>query len=403
MELLKLSKFKLQLHALISEVRELKEKERNASQQIQISVQKQKQSEEEFNEKLAELRAELGFSNELRHKLERKVTCLKNENNLLENKQKELEGTLQSLLESREAFLKAYEDSIYEMKRAIEDRDRKIDILSEKLRAHLLLFDSMSKEASSINKLMDDARHALSQKEDVVVGLKRKMDEVSTFEKLFVEKINNLENKLMNNEVELTIKAKRIRQLEAELEAAILSKEFQPKITQLQREISTKELFLQNLISENKGLYCEVGSLGIFIKRIQDAVTRMGEEDRKTFTSLMEGQEECLSIRQNENLRIPDIAQITGKDTNPKSSVIEESTGSYHALALCSSPEVQEDSIKSPLKKDNKINCYVSEILLQLCNCSLFILPHRQLAQCLNVKLTMQVSLLLQQRMITQN
>ncbi|XP_009766896.1 uncharacterized protein [Nicotiana sylvestris] len=326
MELLKLSKFKLQLHALISEVRELKEKERNASQQIQISVQKQKQSEEEFNEKLAELRAELGFSNELRHKLERKVTCLKNENNLLENKQKELEGTLQSLLESREAFLKAYEDSIYEMKRAIEDRDRKIDILSEKLRAHLLLFDSMSKEASSINKLMDDARHALSQKEDVVVGLKRKMDEVSTFEKLFVEKINNLENKLMNNEVELTIKAKRIRQLEAELEAAILSKEFQPKITQLQREISTKELFLQNLISENKGLYCEVGSLGIFIKRIQDAVTRMGEEDRKTFTSLMEGQEECLSIRQNENLRIPDIAQITGKDTNPKSSVIEEST-----------------------------------------------------------------------------
>nr|XP_016477952.1 PREDICTED: uncharacterized protein LOC107799361 isoform X3 [Nicotiana tabacum] len=244
------------------------------------------------------------------------------------------------------------QDSIYEMKRAIEDRDRKIDILSEKLRAHLLLFDSMSKEASSINKLMDDARHALSQKEDVVVGLKRKMDEVSTFEKLFVEKINNLENKLMNNEVELTIKAKRIRQLEAELEAAILSKEFQPKITQLQREISTKELFLQNLISENKGLYCEVGSLGIFIKRIQDAVTRMGEEDRKTFTSLMEGQEECLSIRQNENLRIPDIAQITGKDTNPKSSVIEESTAS---------PEVQEDSIKSPLKKDNKINCYVSE------------------------------------------
>nr|XP_016466235.1 PREDICTED: cingulin-like [Nicotiana tabacum] len=112
MELLKLSKFKLQLHALISEVRELKEKERNASQQIQISVQKQKQSEEEFNEKLAELRAELGFSNELRHKLERKVTCLKNENNLLENKQKELEGTLQSLLESREAFLKAYEVSI---------------------------------------------------------------------------------------------------------------------------------------------------------------------------------------------------------------------------------------------------------------------------------------------------
>lgn len=37
----------------------------------------------------------------------------------------------------------------------------------------------------------------------------------------------------MNNEVELTTKAKRIRELEAELEAAILSKEFQPKIIQI--------------------------------------------------------------------------------------------------------------------------------------------------------------------------
>nr|XP_018622484.1 cingulin isoform X7 [Nicotiana tomentosiformis] len=326
MELLKLSKFKLQLHALICDVRELKEKERNASQQVQLALQKQKQSEEEFNQKLTEFRAELGFSNELRHKLERKVTCLENENNLLENKKKELEGTLQSLLESREDFLKAYEDSTYEMKRAIEDRDRKIGILSETLRVHLLLFDSISKEASSINKLMDDARHALSQKEDVVAGLKRKMDEVSTFEKLFVEKTNNLERKLMNNEVELTAKAKRIRELEAELEAAILSKEFQPKIIQLQREISTKELLLQNLISENKGLHSEIGSLGIVIKKIQDAVTRMSEEDRRTFTSLMEGQEECLSIRQSEKLRTPDTAQIKGKDSHPKSSMSEEST-----------------------------------------------------------------------------
>ncbi|XP_070042976.1 uncharacterized protein [Nicotiana tomentosiformis] len=305
MELLKLSKFKLQLHALICDVRELKEKERNASQQVQLALQKQKQSEEEFNQKLTEFRAELGFSNELRHKLERKVTCLENENNLLENKKKELEGTLQSLLESREDFLKAYEDSTYEMKRAIEDRDRKIGILSETLRVHLLLFDSISKEASSINKLMDDARHALSQKEDV--GM------------------------------------------------------YSFSLSYLQREISTKELLLQNLISENKGLHSEIGSLGIVIKKIQDAVTRMSEEDRRTFTSLMEGQEECLSIRQSEKLRTPDTAQIKGKDSHPKSSMSEESTGSYHALASCSSPEVQEDSIKSPLKKDNKINCYISE------------------------------------------
>ncbi|PHT34068.1 hypothetical protein CQW23_25868 [Capsicum baccatum] len=167
MELLQLSKFKLQLRALISEFHQLKENERNASQHLQHTIQKQKKIEEEFNQNLAELRAELGFVNDLKHKLERKVTSLENENNLLENKQKELEGTIQGLLESKEDFVKAYEDSTYEMKRAIADKDRKNDVLAEKLKAHLSLFGSISKEVPSINKFMDDARQALRQKEDV--------------------------------------------------------------------------------------------------------------------------------------------------------------------------------------------------------------------------------------------
>ncbi|MCD7450692.1 hypothetical protein HAX54_008146 [Datura stramonium] len=118
MELLKLSKFKLQLQlrALICEVGELKEKERNASQHLQHTLQVHLNrshlstylSKSKSRKKLAELRAELGFSNDIKHKLERKVTCLENENNLLENKQKELEGTIQGLLESKEAFVKAY-------------------------------------------------------------------------------------------------------------------------------------------------------------------------------------------------------------------------------------------------------------------------------------------------------
>ncbi|KAF3667408.1 putative DNA binding protein [Capsicum annuum] len=239
-------------------------------------MQKQKKIEEEFNQNLAELRAELGFVNDLKHKLERKmktrdyeliqVTSLENENNLLENKQKELEGTIQGLLESKEDFVKAYEDSTYEMKRAIADKDRKNDVLAEKLKAHLSLFGSISKEVPSINKFMDDARQALRRKED--------------------------------------------------------------------------------------GLRSEVGNLGIVMKKIQDAVSGMSEEDRKTFTSLVEGQEECLSVSQSEKLRTPDIVQFTSKDSHLKSSMIEESTAS---------PSVQEDSIKSPLKKDDKKNCYVSE------------------------------------------
>ncbi|KAF3657963.1 putative DNA binding protein [Capsicum annuum] len=260
-------------------------------------MQKQKKIEEEFNQNLAELRAELGFVNDLKHKLERKmktrdyeliqVTSLENENNLLENKQKELEGTIQGLLESKEDFVKAYEDSTYEMKRAIADKDRKNDVLAEKLKAHLSLFGSISKEVPSINKFMDDARQALRRKED--------------------------------------------------------------------------------------GLRSEVGNLGIVMKKIQDAVSGIQIE---TAILRVSPAVACSPVG------TPDIVQFTSKDSHLKSSMIEESTGSNHALALCckkhnvtrmqkftdalqffkaASPSVQEDSIKSPLKKDDKINCYVSE------------------------------------------
>lgn len=53
------------------------------------------------------------------------------------------------------------------MKRAIEYRDRKIASLSEKIDAHLLLFASIEKEALSVRKLVDNAQHVLSEKEEV--------------------------------------------------------------------------------------------------------------------------------------------------------------------------------------------------------------------------------------------
>nr|GME17955.1 cingulin isoform X5 [Ipomoea batatas] len=129
--------------------------------------QKQKQTEEEFNRKLAGLSTELSLSNELRQKLDREVRCLQNDNDLLEIQQKELQGTINSILESRESFIKAYEDSTCEMRRAIEVRDRKIEVLSEKLKAHSMLFDSIEKEASSIKQIVEDTRNVLSAREEV--------------------------------------------------------------------------------------------------------------------------------------------------------------------------------------------------------------------------------------------
>ncbi|KAH9709279.1 RUN/FYVE domain-containing protein [Citrus sinensis] len=141
MELLRLSKFKFQLQALIAETRHLK---------------KQKRNEEEYSRNLKELQSELASTNELCQKLERKVSYLQNDNALLENKQKELKETINRLLQYRENFLSAYEESTCDMKRAIETRDRKLTVLHEKINSHLTLFDSIEKEAFSIKQVVDN-------------------------------------------------------------------------------------------------------------------------------------------------------------------------------------------------------------------------------------------------------
>ncbi|KAI3779264.1 hypothetical protein L2E82_08902 [Cichorium intybus] len=118
MEMIKLSKFKLQLQTLIMEnhggelIDDFQEKERASSDQIHNYVQKQKQSDEEFSRKITELEAELASSNEHRQKLERKVQFLEDENYLLESKHKELKETISSILQAKEGFVKAYQDRI---------------------------------------------------------------------------------------------------------------------------------------------------------------------------------------------------------------------------------------------------------------------------------------------------
>ncbi|CBI32054.3 unnamed protein product, partial [Vitis vinifera] len=167
MELLKFSKFKIQLQALIAEVRQLRERERSTREELRLLIQKQKQNEEELVRRVQDLQAELVSSNELREKLERKMSYLQNDNALLENKQRELNGTIQNLLQSRENFVSVYEDSTCEMKRSIETRDRKLAILSQKINAHILLFDSIEKEASSVKQVVNNVQRLVSEKEEV--------------------------------------------------------------------------------------------------------------------------------------------------------------------------------------------------------------------------------------------
>lgn len=53
------------------------------------------------------------------------------------------------------------------MKRSIETRDRKLNVLYEKINSHLTLFDSIEKEALSIKQLVDNVERLVSEKEEV--------------------------------------------------------------------------------------------------------------------------------------------------------------------------------------------------------------------------------------------
>lgn len=280
MELLKLSRLKLQLRALISEVKDLRERERSATEQLHLSTQKQKQSEEEFGKKLQELESELASSTEVRQKLERKVSYLQNDNALLESKQKELNATIQSLLQSREQFVNAYQESTYDMKRSIEARDRKLKFFSEKLKSHLLLFDSIEKEALSVKQVVDNVRHVVNAKEEVVTSLKRKFDRLPETEKVLMGKINEMENRLGKYKDELQRKEKIISELEAHLEAQRISNKNETQVETLQKALSKKEAIIQNLISEKQALDSELKSLGVLLEKIQHAFREMNEDRR---------------------------------------------------------------------------------------------------------------------------
>ncbi|KAL6351324.1 hypothetical protein AAG906_035116 [Vitis piasezkii] len=325
MELLKFSKFKIQLQALIAEVRQLRERERSTREELRLLIQKQKQNEEELVRRVQDLQAELVSSNELREKLERKMSYLQNDNALLENKQRELNGTIQNLLQSRENFVSVYEDSTCEMKRSIETRDRKLAILSQKINAHILLFDSIEKEASSVKQVVNNVQRLVSEKEEVVAGLKSKVEKVSAFEKVFFEKISDLQNKLRSNEEELQRKDKIISEIEVKLEAANVVYLNQ---SHLQKSLSAKDAVIQNLLSEKQALHFEVGCLGIVLQKIQDAVTNMNEKDKRVFSSILEGQEVCAMETTKEYSRIDEVVQGSRETSPHKASEEDVNTAS---------------------------------------------------------------------------
>ncbi|KMT07179.1 hypothetical protein BVRB_6g155040 isoform A [Beta vulgaris subsp. vulgaris] len=326
MELLKLSKLKFQLRALISEVKDLRESERSATEKLHFSIQKQKQLEEESGRKLKELESELASSTEARNKLEKKVSYLQNDNALLESKQQELNATIQSLLQSKEQFVNAYQESTYDLNRSIETRDRKLKIFSEKLKSHLLLFDSIEKEALSVKQVVDNVRHVVNEKEEVVsgfacavTGLKRKFNRLSEVEKVFMGKISEMENRLGKYKDELQRKERNISELEAKLDAEIASNRSQTQVETLQKALSDKEAVIQSLISEKQAMDSELKSLGAVLEKIQQAFRDMNE-DKEAFLTMVKSNGKCCTIPREEMRRIEDCRVDTRKDSESLSA-----------------------------------------------------------------------------------
>ncbi|MBA0660318.1 hypothetical protein Goklo_012354, partial [Gossypium klotzschianum] len=256
------------------------------------------------------------------------VSYLQNDNALLENKQKEFQGIIQSLLQSRDSFINAYQESTYEMKQSIEARDRKIAVLSEKLNSHLSLFDSIEKEAFSVKQVVDNVERIVSEKEEylyslIVFGVFSCWIKEGNGSK----RINDLENRLKNDGYEFQRKNKIISELEAQLEAAKISDCSRAQIEEIstQKTISAKDTVIQNLVSEKEALHFEVRSLANILQKIQNAVAHMNEEDRRAVSSKLESQEECQMNTSEEDNRIQDTTKHSAEQSPNKTCRIDAS------------------------------------------------------------------------------
>ena len=59
------------------------------------------------------------------------------------------------------------QNSTHTLRCAIAARDKKLAVLSEKIHAHLLLFDSIEKETAAVKQVLDRVQDLVNEKEHV--------------------------------------------------------------------------------------------------------------------------------------------------------------------------------------------------------------------------------------------
>ncbi|KAH7666149.1 Ribosomal protein L4 domain-containing protein [Dioscorea alata] len=302
-ELLGVSKFKLHLLALISEARDLRDSERCAREELLHSAQRGKQIEAECARKVKGLQMEVASRDEVILKLESKVKFLKTESALLGKREKDLKEMINDLLQSRDTFLSVYQESTSELRHSIEKRDKMLAVLSEKIQAHMLVLDSIRKEAASVKHVVDNIKHLVIEKEQVATVLKLKMEKISEFEKDFVDKIHFLEDKLSEYKLELRRREITIFELKEHLAAEKIGSNLHSRVEELQRTLLVKEELIQRLTSEKQALHLELQNLQVILQRIQCSFIKMSVEDQKALSLAIENPEACeiIDMKKNES------------------------------------------------------------------------------------------------------
>ncbi|CAD6341535.1 unnamed protein product [Miscanthus lutarioriparius] len=90
-----LSQLQLQLLALVSEFRLLRERERGAREELRDAGQRWEAAAEEHRREARELRAELAARDDSIRRLEARIKCLENENELLEKNENNLKESME--------------------------------------------------------------------------------------------------------------------------------------------------------------------------------------------------------------------------------------------------------------------------------------------------------------------
>ncbi|OEL20190.1 hypothetical protein BAE44_0018786 [Dichanthelium oligosanthes] len=314
-----LSQLQLQLLALVSELRLLRERERGAREELRDAAQRWEEAEEEHRREARELRAEVATRDDALRKLEARIKCLENENDLLEQNENNLKESMEGLLQSREAFIKHYEagirplcfsasfglpfpfssihymlsfsilnllqDSTCSMQWTIQMKDKQIAVISEKLNSHLVLFSSVEKEVAAVKQVLGDVHCLVGEKENVVSDLKDKVQRISVLEKDVVEKLNFLESKISAYQLELQSRARIIYELKEGLEAEKLNNSFQPQLEEISDDI------IERLTSEKQAMHVELHNMEIALQKFQDLFSSIWHERMKSFSAISGSQD----------------------------------------------------------------------------------------------------------------